>query len=130
MNVKISQEQMDRIILKYITTSVGKLTTDNDYYDYDKYNDKITKNLKNNYSYRYWVNGKGTRVIKEMYQSYPIKTNHQTPFYINSEIYYGLLDDINRLFNLDKYETYRYIIKWVDQQIGNKGIKLGVFSDK
>jgi hypothetical protein len=130
MNVKISQEQMDRIILKYITTSVGKLTTDNDYYDYDKYNDKITKNLKNNYSYRYWVNGKGTRVIKEMYQSDPIKTNHQTPFYINGEIYYGLLDDINRIFNLDKYETYRYIIKWVDQQIGNKGIKLGVFSDK
>ena len=121
---------MDRIILKYITTSVGKLTTDNDYYDYDKYNDKITKNLKNNYSYRYWVNGKGTRVIKEMYQSDPIKTNHQTPFYINGEIYYGLLDDINRIFNLDKYETYRYIIKWVDQQIGNKGIKLGVFSDK
>lgn len=130
MNVKISQDQMDRIVLKWITTYVGKLTTDNNYYDYDKYNDKITKNIKNNYSYRYWVNGKGTRVIKEMYQSDPIKTNYQTPFYINGEIYYGLLDDINRLFNLDKYETYRYIMKWVDQQIGNNGIKLGVFSDK
>ena len=113
---------MDRIILKWITTSVGKLTTDNNYYDYDKYNDKITKNLKNNYSFRYWVNGKGTRVIKEMYQSHT--------YYINGEIYYGLLDDIPRLFNFDKYETVRYIIKWVDQQIGNKGIKLGVFSNK
>ena len=121
---------MDRIILKWITTSVGKLTTDNDYYDYDKYNDKITKNLKNNYSYRYWVNGKGTRIIKEMYQSNSISLRQNKTYYINGEIYYGLLDDIHRLFNLDKYETVRYIMKWVDQQIGNKGIKLGVFSDK
>lgn len=121
---------MDRIILKWITTYVGKLTTDNDYYDYDKYNDKITKNLKNNYSYRYWVNGKGTRVIKEMYQSHSISLRQNKTYYINGEIYYGLLDDIHRLFNLDKYETVRYIMKWVDQQIGNKGIKLGVFSDK
>lgn len=113
MNVKISQDQMDRIILKWITTSVGKLTTDNNYGD---------DNLKDSYRFRYWVNGKGARVIKEMYQSHT--------YYINGEIYYGLLDDIHRLFNLDKYETVRYIMKWVDQQIGNKGIKLGVFSNK
>lgn len=121
MNVKISQDQMDRIILKWITTSVGKLTTDNDYGD---------DNLKDSYRFRYWVNGKGTRIIKEMYQSHSISLRQNKTYYINGEIYYGLLDDIHRLFNLDKYETVRYIMKWVDQQIGNKGIKLGVFSDK
>jgi len=121
MNVKISQDQMDRIILKWITTSVGKLTTDNDYGD---------DNLKDVYRFRYWVNGKGTRIIKEMYQSHSISLRQNKTYYINGEIYYGLLDDIHRLFNLDKYETVRYIMKWVDQQIGNKGIKLGVFSDK
>ena len=37
------------------------------------------------------------------------------------------MDNIEALFNIDKYQSVSYIMKWVDQQIGNKGVKLGVF---
>ena len=115
MNVKISQDQMDRIILKWITKSVGKLTTDNKYYHYERF------------SCKFWVNDKGIKVVREMYQSDPIKLNNVKPYYINSGIYYELMDNIEALFNIDKYQSVSYIMKWVDLQIGNKGVKLGVF---